>query len=506
MRRMPVVIPALCLAACAAQPSSGGRVFSLVTGGEERNIGFSAAEATLQAEGLYEPASGVTRYVKNVCEKVFAVTEAPGAPLQCDFIDDGEFNAFATPGYLLVNRGLLPFLNSEEELASVIGHESGHLMARHTVQALTRLKLGGLANGLLVGASAEANNPLVTEAVLNSTVQTFAVTHMAFTRVEETEADALARRYMEKAGYDARESVNAARAMRGYDLYTQKQLEAFNNGKPETKSIFERLKSSHPATQERVEEAVKAAGEPVAGANGESRRRYMSMVEGLPWGPAHRYGIARKNELVLTQQRTVIPLPEGATTAYVSSHSRKKLGTWLVGHPQSGTYFTLTSLKLKSGHSPAWLLQTLLPTLHEPVERMKFGQAEREATGYTATYRYLLNEKRYRMVAVPASYPVDEMLLITIVYPDEATWQREDAGYLAALQKMHFLTKDAAEKYQQLRLHIFTAANTDSVAGRAARLPVGALQEDLFRALNNLPEGQNMKAGETYKTIVDPNR
>lgn len=504
MRKIALLSLAL-LAACAAQPSSGGSVFNLATPQEERDTGFDAAQIILKGEGLYRPGTTTTAYVKNLCEKIFDATGAADMPLQCDFIDENEFNAFATPGYMLVNRGLLAYLSSEEELAFVLGHESGHLTSRHIAQALTRLKLGNLADALLVASTATSNDPLITQSVIEADKQLFAVTHMTFTRGEEAEADALGRRYMEAAGYNPKESVTAARAMLQYEKYNDAQVSVFTNGKGKPGGILQKLKSSHPATDSRVEEAIASVGKPEPTLNSPGRRRYMEAIEGLPYGPAHRYGIARKNELVLTQQHTIIPLPQGSTSNYIASHIEKELGTWLVGQPESKTYFTITSYKMKTGHSPAWLVQTLLPTLHDTVERIKVGQPEKQTSAFTATYRFLLNDRRYRLLAVSAPYPVDEMLLITIVYPNEATMQQEDGDMLAGLQKMNFITKEAAEKYQQLTLHTFTATAGDSVAHRAAKLPVGALQEDLFRALNNLPEGTEMTVGQTYKTILDPN-
>lgn len=505
MRPVFLLAPLL-LASCAAQPSSGGHVFSLVTTTEERDAGFALAEQILKEDGLYRPTSPATAYVNTLCEKIFSTTEAASTtPLKCNLIDDGDFNASATPGYLMVNRGLLPFLNSEDELAAVLGHESGHITARHATQAVTRDKLGWLSVAGLAVLTADANNPVATETVIDTGTEAFGLTHKAFSRSEESEADTLGRRYMKKAGYDPRSSVSVARAMLGYDAYTQKQITLFNNGEQKGQGIYDKLRSSHPGSQERVDAALKEAGEPGPDLNTPGRRRYMEAIEGLTFGPARRYGIARADQLVLTQQRTVIPLPEETTTAYVSSHQYRVLGTWLVGHVPTNTYLTITSLKVRTGHSPGWLVQTLLPTLHGPVERLKIGQKEKEVTGYTATYRYLLNDRRYRIVAVGAPFPLKEMLVVTIVYPNEETMRRHDATFLANLQKMRFLTEGEAAKFQQLTLHTFTASAGDTVARRAAQLPVGGLKEDLFRALNNLGRDEQLRPGTLYKTVVDSN-
>lgn len=496
------------LAACAANPATGGRNFTLVSANEERRIGESAATYTLHTYGLYRPESHTTKYVDDLCNRVFAVTEAASEPVQCNFIDDGSFNASATPGYMFINRGLLPFMNSEAEFAAVLGHEAGHINARHISRSATKAKVASAAMIVVAGAVAvKSNDPALTNAAIGVGGIGTAVGLAAYSRAYETEADALGRRYMEKLGFDPRESVNMVRAMQMYDNYQQRQATYFNGGESGT-GLLDRLKSSHPATPERVAAAVQAMGEPSATDplhDTTGRQRFMDAIEGLTYGPARRYGIARKGELVLTQQRLAIPLPDAVLTAHTPSGSHDGLGQWLIAHPQSGAYITVNAIKLTAGRSPANVVKAMLPALHDEVTRMEVGTGEKTATAYTATYHFLMNDRRYRILAVPAGSGVDQMLIITAVYPTEDVMNREDAGLFAILKNVTFLTEEQADKYKQLQLHTFRAATGDSVANQAAKLPVTALNEALFRALNNLPEGTDMLPGQLYKTIIDLN-
>lgn len=491
-------------------------MFSLVSKDEERRLGEQAATQALKEDGLYQPDSAASRYVVDVCDRVYAVTEAASQPVRCNFIDNDEFNAYATPGYMMVNRGLLPFVGSEAELAAVLGHESGHLTARHVAQSVSKAKVAELL--VLAGATVVAtqtNDRDATELAGEVGGQAAMVGLMTYSRANENEADALGRRYMERAGYDPRESVNMVRGMQMYGAYVGQQQKAFGDDGAET--LLEKLKSSHPGTQERVDKALAAAGEPdgsvrlAAGvapatpaADPQGRSRYHEAIEGLAYGPARRYGIMRKDGLVLTQQRLVVPLPEGMVSAYVGSGKHDELGTWHIAHPQSGVSLKLTSVKLKAGRNPGTLVQQLLPGLHDEVKRIAIGEGENRQTGYTAAFRYLMDEKRYRLLAVAPPPEVDEMVVVLITFPDAETQKREEGTLMSVLQGMKPLTKEGALKYRQLQLHAFRAAG-ETVRMRAEKMPVGAMGEELFRAMNNLPSPQEMKPGTLYKTILDPN-
>ena len=540
-RRSLALLTCIFIASCATNPATGGYNFSLVTPQREREIGEASARAMLTSEGLYRPASATTQYVTNLCHKVYEVTEQAAKPLQCVVIDTDVFNAAATPGYMLINRGLLPFLSSEAELAAILGHESGHHTARHAVRSMTRdIIADTLANGALAATAYSTGSYSAVQAVSSTTSLATSLGLATYSRGQEAEADSLGIRYMQQAGYDPREAVNMQRGALLVQNYLHSQQTAFNNGEIAPVSLLDRLKSSHPATPERVAAALAKVGEPVVMSPEEDlgRQRYMAAIKGMAYGPARRYGIARKAELVLPQQRVVIPLPDATTTTYIGSGDYHSLGTWLIAHPQSGAYLAVSSLKVPAGSSPATQVQRLLPLLHGPVQQIQVGLAaplavvsetQPDATppeedtetsetdaldaayvtpqtlGYTADFHYINSAKRYRLMAVSSPATVNEMLVFMLVYPDAATMAREDGNLVSIIKDIRFLTKRQSKKYKQLELFTFRAAVGDSVARQAAKLPAGALQEDLFRALNNLPAPQEMTPGKLYKTVVDLN-
>ncbi|MCA3243807.1 MAG: M48 family metalloprotease, partial [Alphaproteobacteria bacterium] len=224
---------ALAVAGCAANPATGGRNFSVVSEAQERAIGNQTANQAIEEHGLYKPESRVTGYVNDLCRKTWGVTEMAADPVQCIFLNSEQFNAWATPGYINVYRGLLPYMQSEAQLVSVIGHEAGHVTARHVGSRMTAGVVGGLV-GALAGAYIGQQLDNNTTAQVASTLIGAGVGAglATYSRSQETQADELGQRYMERLGYDRRESAGMVQAMLYKEVYDQEVARLFNGGQP----------------------------------------------------------------------------------------------------------------------------------------------------------------------------------------------------------------------------------------------------------------------------------
>src|SRR5882672_4178953 len=127
--------------ACATNPATGHSEISLVSESQEIAMGKGAAAQVPQSTPFYQD-SAVQRYVQRLGARLAAAGERPNLPWEFHVVDDPGVNAFALPGgYIFVTRGLMTDLNSEAELAAVMGHECGHVTARHSARQITREQL-----------------------------------------------------------------------------------------------------------------------------------------------------------------------------------------------------------------------------------------------------------------------------------------------------------------------------------------------------------------------------
>src|SRR5438552_5428447 len=138
----------LAVAGCATNPVSGRRELSLVSTAQEDQIGREGYQAVLQEYGVYDDPR-LQAYVDSVGQRLGRVSHLPNEHWKFTLLDDPTVNAFAMPGgYIYITRGIVAHLNSEAQLAGVLGHEIGHVPARHSAQRITQQQIAGLGLGV----------------------------------------------------------------------------------------------------------------------------------------------------------------------------------------------------------------------------------------------------------------------------------------------------------------------------------------------------------------------
>src|SRR3954462_3573375 len=197
-----LLVPTLAMGAglgsCARNPVTGKSELSLVSESQEIQMGKQGAQEVAQSIGLYDDANAQA-YVAEIGKRMAAESERPNLPWEFHVVDDATVNAFALPGgFIYVTRGLLTYMTNEAELAGVMGHEVGHVTARHSAQQITKAQFAQL--GLGIGS------------ILSPTFRQFGqlagvgaqLLFLKFGRDDERQADELGFKYMLADGYDAR--------------------------------------------------------------------------------------------------------------------------------------------------------------------------------------------------------------------------------------------------------------------------------------------------------------
>ena len=195
----PLAVLTALLGGCATNPVTGRSEMSLISPAQELEIGKQGYGPVIQEYGLYDDAALQT-YVNAIGQKVARVSHLPNLDWHFTIVDDPAVNAFAMPGgYIYITRGLLAYLNSEAQLAGVLGHEIGHVTRRHTAAQMTQQQLygAGLALGSIVSPTFQRYS--------GAAQQALGLLFLKFSRTDESQADELGVEYATKAGYDSRE-------------------------------------------------------------------------------------------------------------------------------------------------------------------------------------------------------------------------------------------------------------------------------------------------------------
>src|ERR671915_2047483 len=222
------------LLSCARNPVTGKSELSLVSESQEIQMGQQASRDVAQSIGLYNDAK-VQAYVAGLGKKMAEASERPELPWEFHVVDDASVNAFALPGgFIYVTRGLMAAVGNEAELASVLGHEIGHVTHRHSVQQISKAQLAQL--GLGIGS------------ILSSDIARFgqlasaglSILFLKYGRDAENQADQSGFRYALNENYDVREMTDVFQTL-------NRVSEGSNAGK-----LPEWL-STHPNPENRIE-------------------------------------------------------------------------------------------------------------------------------------------------------------------------------------------------------------------------------------------------------------
>ncbi len=260
---------------CAVNPVTGQRQFTLISEAQEIEIGREADRDISRSLGVYDDPE-LQAYVQALGERMARDSERPNLPWTFRVIDDPVINAFALPGgYIYVTRGILSHFSSEAELAGVLGHEIGHVTARHGVSRVSRAQLAQvtLGAGMIFVPQLEG---------IGGELASFGVglLFLSYSRDDERQADDLGLRYMTDEGYDPREMAATFEML-------------YNASGAEEGDRIPNWLSSHPDPLNRRDRILSRVESGEVSGERVERDSYLQRLDGMTFGPNPREGFFR---------------------------------------------------------------------------------------------------------------------------------------------------------------------------------------------------------------------
>ncbi|HEY6084302.1 MAG TPA: M48 family metalloprotease [Nitrospira sp.] len=300
MRAVTVVLVWAAIAGCARNPVSGMPEIMMVSVEQEKKIGAEEAKNVEEQMGLLDDAA-LTGYLDMLGQRLAKESPRQDVVYQFRVADQIEPNAFALPGgYIYVTRGLLALTNSEDELAGVVGHEIGHVAARHSVQKISKQGPFAVAFGIASGLTGLVS-PLVGNIIGGIGDFTQSLIFSPYSRSQETQADRIGQEMAAQAGWDPA-------ALSSFLATLEREVELVTKG-PARHSFFD----SHPATPDRVaktrehaKELKQARREPIS----PSREAFLARLDGLVVGQRADNGIIQGSTLIHPDSNFQIQFPE----------------------------------------------------------------------------------------------------------------------------------------------------------------------------------------------------
>lgn len=276
---------------CAVNPVTGEREISLISESQELALGQQTDSDIRQQYGVYADDS-LNSYVQTIGQSLAPHTHRPHLAYQFAVLDTPVVNAFAVPGgYIYVTRGILALMRSEAELAVVLGHELGHVNARHSVRRMSEMML--VQVGLAVGSALSETFAKVA-GLTGIGVQ---LLFLKYSREDERQADSLGIEYARKGAYDPGQMVAFFSSLEKMgDLSGGQALPGFL--------------STHPLTSERIDRAEKLITESDRALEvGETN--YLKRIDGLTYGEDPRQGYVEGQRFYHPELAFSFALPSG---------------------------------------------------------------------------------------------------------------------------------------------------------------------------------------------------
>ncbi len=465
------------LAACATAPGTGRTIF---TGGlteeGEADLGRQEHPKVLaQYGGAYDDPE-LNRYVSSIGDFLVQTSERPDVDFTFTILDTPIVNAFALPGgYVYVTRGLLSLANSEAELAGVLGHEIGHVTARHTAERYGQTvaaNVAGVGLGVLLGGEAAQAGGVLGGLLLRS-----------YSREQEFESDMLGGRYLSRAGYDTG-------AMAGFlsQLQSHARLEAQLAGQPEKADAFN-IMQTHPRTTDRIERALEQAGATPVADPLVARDVYFDKIDGMIYGDKADEGYIRGRTFAHPRLKFAFEVPQGFRL-YNQPRSviaRDGEGKAVIQFDRGPADYSGAMDDYLTG---VWGAKVRL----SGVESLTINGLP------AATATVSGNGKDYRLVAI--RYDARTIYRFIFLSASDRT-AALNMPFRETTYSFRKLSDAEAAALKPRRLRIYEVAPGDSPARIAARMPFGAENLQRFLVLNGLTESTTLQPGQRVKIVTE---
>ncbi len=460
--------------ACATNPATGKREISLMSEQQEIAIGQQGDAEVRRDMGIYDDAE-LQRYVSDIGMRLAKESHRPNLPWQFAVVDNPAINAFALPGgYIYITRGILPYLADESELAGVLGHEIGHVTARHAAQQYTRAtgsSIGLIALSIFVPGA----RPFGDAASLG-----VGLLSLKYGRGDEIQADGLGLEYSSRSGWDPTAVPRFLSTLSKVDAMSEKGVPNWL--------------STHPDPASRVSQAQPlVAKHQSATATAKNREEFLRAIDGVVIGDNPKDGIVRGNLFLHPDLRFSIEFPEGWEVQNTPEQ--------VAAREPGQKHYMMMQLASLTGQN-----QSIEDAAVQSMRSAGFRRSEGQPTNingmdaYVGLYSGRLQS--FGQVVMRAAHVLQgrQVFMLAGFAPKE-TFAQVDAEITKSIQSFRELTRDEAANVRPNRLDFYVARQGDTwqaIASRHGNL-VRATQ---LAIMNGYEVNEQPRPGERLKIIV----
>lgn len=474
MKRLVFLFLILSLSGCAVNPVTGKQDFVVLSEEQEIQMGREYNAQILRQYQIYEDEK-IQNYVQSIGESLAKKSHRPNLIYRFTVLDSPEINAFALPGgYIYINRGLMAYMSSEEELAAVLGHEIGHVTARHSVKQYSQAQLMGVLSAAIEinsGRTAGDIANLASGALLSG-----------YGREMELEADDLGAQYIYQDGYSPQGMYDVLAVLKDQEIYSKKVAKQRGIEPRNYHGVF----ASHPSNDKRLQEILDNVSQNFVKGTNKSKSNYLAMIDGMVFGDSQQAGVTRGNEFF-----------HGPLNFYLSSPENWEIinnaNSLIFNAPFGEATLQVTLEDLNFVESPEDYLKRFVRNTTDEEVLMIDG-----LSGFTAkTYR---SGRTTRMAVIFK----DDKAYQFIAYLKErgGDFSSYDLQFMNIIKSLRSLTDKESKYSQPLRIKIYKVRQGETYESIASTSSITLNPEDQLRLLNGDYPDKELTVGRVIK-IVD---
>jgi predicted Zn-dependent protease len=475
--------------ASMTSPASGKKDFTpFMSSKAEKRIGAQEHPKLLAEFGGPYPDDKVSGYVAQVGGKMVLNSELPNETFTFTTLNSSIINAFALPGgYVYMSRQLLGLMNDEAELASVLGHETGHVTDRHSAKRYNR---GIFAQILAVGAGIATGSAQVMQA-LGQASQAYT---LSFSRAQEYKADELGIRYISRAGYDPFAAPDMLTS-----LGRQTSLDARIMGQDAEK--VPNWARTHPLTEDRVAKANKRAQETgiAPGSKPRNRDQFLAAINGMVMDDSADQGFIRGRVFAHPKLKFTFSVPQGfvmrnTNEAVIAQGPNSAAALFSGGALQSGEPLANHVSRVFKG----MVGQSAVQMGAVQNARIAGFDAAVSSSQVTTSNGTTLN------LAIVAYRWSDTSAYHFVTLTPTQVASQLDPQLRAMIESFRRLSDAEAARFNERIIRVVTVAAGDSAASLSKQFAYDDnFNLERFLVLNRLASAADLKAGQRVKLIVE---
>jgi predicted Zn-dependent protease len=470
------VLAAATLSACATNPATGRREVTLMSEAQEIALGKESDAQVRQEMGLYDDPE-LQRYVSGIGLRLARLSERPNLPWQFAVVDQAAVNAFALPGgFIYVTRGILPYLDTEAELAGVLGHEIGHVTARHAAQQYTR-QIGGTVGLIALGVFVPA-----AQSFGQASQQVMGLLFLKYGRDDELQADSLGVRYSGLGNWDPAGVP---------DMLTT--LGRLDEAAGDRKGVPNFL-STHPEPLARVKEIGPEVQKAKAGKTGfvTDRAAIRAQVDGVIFGDNPAQGIVRGTTFLHPPLRFRVDFPTGWQVANSPQQVVSKA-------PNADVFEILQLVPQPQGSS---VEEIGVASMQKAGFRLVRGERATIAglDAHVGEYEGMIEGLgEVRSHATHLRHGDSVFMIAGLAAP--SLFAQYDAAFGTSQRSFRALSAGEADAIKPARIALYTVRPGDTWQSLATR-SAGAVTPAALAAMNHVEAGAQPPVGTQIKVVV----